>query len=86
MKFGYSVKDAETLSVHDKKTGQESAADDLKKMQIATNKNRKIEKLLKKLFVCSRHGIKLTDWLKFSIRMRFTRDLKIHTPVDLLVG
>ena len=86
MKFGYSVKDAETQSVHVKKTGQESAADGLKKMQIATNKNRKIEKLLKKLFICSRYGIKLTDWLKFSIRMRFTRDLKIHNPVDLLVG
>ncbi len=39
-----------------------------------------------KLFDCSRYGINVSDWLKFSLRMRFVSDLKISKPVDFLVG
>lgn len=44
------------------------------------------KKFWSKFFICTRYGIKVSEYLKFSIKMRFTRDLKMPKPVNVLTG
>ena len=71
-KFGYSRKEVENL-------GSE------KKIETQFTSKKTIIPILK-LFDCSRYGINVSDWLKFSVRMRFVGDLKISNSVDFLAG
>ena len=76
-KFGYS---------DNNENHQETSINDFNLSQSVTMKNKGRKDLLKKVFLCSRYGIKLSDWMKFSIRMSFVRDLKTNKPIDFFAA